>query len=287
MSALPISKLQALEHIANEISQGILVFPASVNAAIKLQKALDDPNCHIEAAIKLVITEPLLSARTVALANSAAFNRSGGPLITNVRTAVMRMGYKNLRALVAATIVRNFGSKIIDVTVRQKAEQLWEHTANVAAFSQAIARRLTYVNADTALFAAIVHEVGSFYLLSRADEFPSLLSDEGENVRLPIMDLINHEVMGQLSIPEPVCTAIDELPKCVLSEEPTTLTDTLLLARHFVKTVSPFSPAVTDASGVVVPASESIGAYVTDNNELNELLSDAEDDIKSMTSALL
>jgi hypothetical protein len=32
---------------------------------------------------------------------------------------------------------------------------------------------VTGVNEDTALFAGIVHEVGGFYLLSRAEEFPA------------------------------------------------------------------------------------------------------------------
>jgi hypothetical protein len=183
--------------------------------------------------------------------------------------------------------VRNFGSKIIDPKIRDKATQLWEHTANVAGFSQAIARRLTYVNADTALFAAIVHDVGAFYLLSRADEFPSLVNEESDKAFQPLFDMINHEVMMQLSIPEPVSAAIDELPKCLLSDPPATLTDTLLLARHFVTTTSPFAKVATDADGAPEFESESIGGYITDNSELTELLSDAAEDIKLMVSALI
>jgi len=48
---------------------------------------------------------------------------------------------------------------------------VWEHTAHVASLSQVIARRVTNVDPDTAMFAGIVHEVAGFYLLSRAAEF--------------------------------------------------------------------------------------------------------------------
>ena len=45
------------------------------------------------------------------------------------------------------------------------------------AYEQArvLARRVTRQNPDAAFFAGIVHEVGSFYLISRAADFPGLL----------------------------------------------------------------------------------------------------------------
>jgi HD-like signal output (HDOD) protein len=78
-----------------------------------LQQALADPDCHIEAAAKLVQADPLLAARTVAIANSVAFNRSGNE-ITSVRNAVQRLGVRTLQSVVASLIVRQLGSTITD-----------------------------------------------------------------------------------------------------------------------------------------------------------------------------
>jgi len=72
-----------------------------------------------------VRAESKLAARTVALANSSTFNSSGRP-ITNVRSAVTRVGYRNLQMLVASLVVRQFGARIEDPALRAKAEQLWE-----------------------------------------------------------------------------------------------------------------------------------------------------------------
>jgi HD-like signal output (HDOD) protein len=111
---LTMNKLEAYGHIAAMAIRGELVFPTSVNAALRVQLALDDPECPIDKAISLVLAEPQLAARTVAISNSAMFNRAGAPVITNVRGAIMRIGYQNLFALAAAMVVRQFGSKISD-----------------------------------------------------------------------------------------------------------------------------------------------------------------------------
>ena len=87
-----MNRLETFGYIAAQAARGDLTFPTSVNAALRLQLALDDPDCHIEDAIKLVLGEPQLAARTVALANSVVYNRNSAAPITNVRTAVMRIG---------------------------------------------------------------------------------------------------------------------------------------------------------------------------------------------------
>jgi HD-like signal output (HDOD) protein len=210
-----------------------------VNAVLRLQLALDDPDCHLEDAIRLVLGEPQLAARTVALANTAAFNSAGKSQITNVRAAVARIGYRRLQALVASLVVRQFGSRIVDPALRAKAEQLWAHTAHVAALAEAFARRVTFVNPDTALFAGIVHEVGGFYLLSRADEFPGLLDDDPEKWAELCEDVVSREVLKKLAVPEQVAEAIVELRNAWLGMPPDSLRDTLLLANQFAPVPSP------------------------------------------------
>ena len=83
--------------------------------------------------------------------------------------------------MVASVIVRQLGSHITDPQLRAKTAKLWEHTAHVAALSQVLAKKVTHVDPETAMFAAIVHEVGGFYLLSRAEEYPGLLDDNTED----------------------------------------------------------------------------------------------------------
>jgi HD-like signal output (HDOD) protein len=278
-----VNRLEAFGYIAAQAARGDITFPTSVNAVLRLQVALDDPDCHLEHAIRLVLGEPRLAARTVALANSAAFNGNGGKAITNVRAAVTRIGYRRLQALVASLVVRQFGSHIVDPALRAKAAQLWEHTAHVAALAEVFARRVTFVNPDTALFAAIVHEVGGFYLLSRADEFPGLLDEDPEKWSELCEEVVSREVLRKLAIPEPVAEAVTELRDGWMHMPPTTLLDTLLLANQFAPVFSPLGappPPRPDHSDSVID-------FVVDEATLDGILSEASEAYKSMGEALL
>ena len=278
-----MNKLEAYGHIAALAIRGDLVFPTSVNAALRVQLALDDPECPIDEAIRLVLAEPQLAARTVALANSAMFNRTGGPEVTNVRAAIMRIGYHNLFALAAAMVVRQFGSKIADPALRAKAEQLWQHTVHVACLARIIARDVTYTNPDTALFAAIVHEVGNFYLLSRADEFPGLLEDDPDNWQPASEEIITREVLNKLNIPEPVSAAIQGMRDSFLQIPPETLLDTLLLANHLSPVASPLQAAPRE----LPPHSESVIDLFIDEEMMEELLAQAGKDAEAMNATML
>ncbi|MCC2957154.1 HDOD domain-containing protein [Massilia sp. IC2-477] len=243
-----MNKLEAFGYIAAQAARGDITFPTSVNAVLRLQLALDDPDCHVDEAIRLVLSEPQLAARTVALANTAAYGSgAGGMQVTNVRAAVLRIGYRRLRGLVAALMVRQFGHRIADPILRAKAEQLWTHSAQVAALAHSVARHVTRVDPDTALFAGIVHEVGGFYLLSRADEFPGLLEDDTDRWGVLVEDVAGAEIMRKLDIPADVAEAIGALRDGVLQPEPHTLLDTLLLANRYALVDSPLgAPRLDD-----------------------------------------
>jgi HD-like signal output (HDOD) protein len=277
-----MDKVEAFGYIAAQAARGEITFPTSVNAALRLQLALDDPNCHIEDAIKLVLSEPQLAARTVALANSAAFNRTG-ETVTNARAAVMRIGYASLQTLVASLVVRQVGSRIEDPVLRAKAEQLWEHTANVAALAQVLARRVTFVNPDTAMFAAIVHEVGAFYLLSRADEFPGLLEDDPEKWAELCEEVVSREVMKKLKIPELVRTAIESLRDGWVNMPPSTLLDTLLLANQF----SPVPSPLARQEEAMPEHGDSVLDFAVAKEMLSKILDESAAEVRSMSAALL
>jgi HD-like signal output (HDOD) protein len=277
-----VNRLEAFGTIAAQAARGEISFPTSVNAVLRLQHALNDPDCHLEDAIRLVLGEPQLAARTVALANSSTFNSSGKP-ITNVRSAVTRVGYRNLQMLVASLVVRQFGARIEDPDLRDKAEQLWEHTVQVAALAHVFARRVTFVNPDTAMFTGIVHEVGGFYLLSRADGFPGLLDDDPEKWAELCEDVVTREVARKLALPEPVAEAIFELRGSFLHMPPTTLLDTLLLANLYASVPSPLGTM----RAPLPDHSESMLDYLLDEDSLHRMIAEAAEISASMGGPLL
>src|SRR5471030_1677614 len=256
-----MDRLAALSHIAAQASRGELSFPANVRASVKLQEALSDPDCHFEAAAKLIQADPLLA----------------------VRSAVQRLGVRTLQSLVAALIVRQIGNQIADPALRAHAAQLWEHTAHVAALSQVIARRVTHVDPDTALFAGIVHEVGGFYMLSRAELYPGIMDGEPEDWIAHGETEIGRGVIRQLAVPAPVSRAVEAMWVGMRALPPETLGDTLLLANDLAPVLSPLyeRPGATS-----LLAARTIDFAVGDGT-LDSILRESAHEVESLYAVLM
>lgn len=277
-----VNRLETFGLIAAQAERGEMRFPTSVNAVLRLQQALARADCHQEEAIKLVLGEPQLAARTVALGNSAAF--AGAGAVTSVRAALGRIGMRNLQLLVSSLVVRQFGSRIVDAGLRAKAEQLWQHTAHVAALARVLARRVTGVDADTAVFAAIVHEVGGFYLLSRADDFPGLLDADPENWIALCEEVVSAEVLKKLDVPAAVSSAILHMRHGLMAMPPASLQDTLLLANQMAPVASPLD------GGAAAPSlahEQSALDLLFDRVTMHSIAAEALEEYRQMSAALL
>jgi HD-like signal output (HDOD) protein len=277
-----MDRLEALKSIAAQAGRGELTFPTSVDATLKLQRALLDGDCHVDTAARLVQAEPLLAARTVSIANSVAYNRAGND-VTNVRAAVQRVGFRTLGALAAAVIVRQLASEITDPALRARADRLWEHSAHVAALAQVVARRVSRVDPETAMFAGIVHEVGGFYLLSRAGDYPGLLDGEPEEWIEHGEVALGRAVLLRLGVPAPVMGAIEALWNGMRALPPETLGDTLMLAND----LSPVASPLHERAGALTQQAAATIDFTTGEGTLARILEESADEVRGLTAALL
>jgi HD-like signal output (HDOD) protein len=167
--------------------------------------------------------------------------------------------------------------------LKKKSAELWEHTACVASLAQVLARRMTRINPDTALFAGIVHEVGGFYLLSRAGEFPGLLDGELEGWVEYGEKVIGRGVLKALEIPETICESIEQVWQGIGGTPPVTLGDILILANALATTMSPLQPA----SAVAIQDADNLVDFTIGDETLSSILDDATEQIESLREALL
>jgi len=231
---------EILVRLAAEAEGGEMVFPTHTELALRVRRALDDPDCSLDRLAKLVRGEPLLAARVVAMANSVVYNRTGR-VTTDLRNAVASIGFKALSGLAMALIVRQMEAMPKLPAHRALAAQLWEHTAHVASIAYVLARRVTHQDPDTAFFAGIVHEVGGFYLISRAASFSGLLEGSLHGWYRSGEVRVGRAVLKALSVPQAVVAAIEVMWKGYLALPPETLGDTLLLAEQLAHVDSPLN----------------------------------------------
>ena len=271
----------ALDVIATDAARGDIVFPTHSEIALRVQRLLDDPECSIDALGKLIGAEPILATRVLAIANSIAYN-PGGRIISEVKSAVSRLGFATLRALAASVIVRQMKDMTLAENHRALAAKLWEHTASVAALARVIAHRVTRQNPDAAFLAGIVHEIGGFYLIARADDFPGLLTsglelwhDDGEAA-------VGRAVLRALQAPAPILEAMETLWTGFLAMPPTSLGDTLLLADQLSPTESP----IDALAGMSRKGMSAELELLIDEDTLSGILAESAEEVASLCAAL-
>lgn len=266
-----------------------LVFVTSSAGLIRLIDRASRDDCTIEEAARLVHNEPLVSARMVAMANSAAYSRSDR-IITNVKDALGMLGLGVLKAVASAVVVGQLADKAAranELTV----SRLWAHSLEVAALASVIARNFTRVPPETALFAGIVHEIAGFYVLSKADQLVDVTG--GDVVGAVRRDAASHEdgsasvlavgtrrLLSALQIPDEVAEAVEGLWRGYLIVPPETLSDTLMVANLMATTPSPFDVADGKAALSDVDLD-----HVMNKSEVALVLREAYDQILSIQQA--
>ena len=277
-----MDKRETFKAIATQVAQGELAFPTGAQVALKVRQTLDDPDCHVDAAAKLIQAEPLLAARVIAIANSVVYNRSGQE-ITDVRVAVSRLGFSTVRSLAMALVTRQMAGKSTEPKHQELVNKLWEHTAHVASLAHAIARHVTHQDPEAALFAGIIHEIGGFYMLSRAGDFPSLLDGDFTDWLEQGEVEVGRAVLNKLSVPESVATAIEAYWDGFLAMPPVTLADTLLLAEELAPVPSPLHYLDDRDAGEGMTASIEM---VIGEETLTLILKESAEEVSSLTKAL-
>jgi HD-like signal output (HDOD) protein len=176
----PISDPEAfafVQALASELSTGKVELPSFPDIAMRVRQVLADENVTPEMVVRVVGSEPALAARLLQLANSAALNFSG-KAVTDLRTAVNRMGFNMVRSAAIAFAMSQLKKVDSLKGLEKPLDELWKRSAGVAAMSYVIGRRLAKVNPDTALLAGLLHGVGQLYILARSAKHPNLFANE-------------------------------------------------------------------------------------------------------------
>jgi HD-like signal output (HDOD) protein len=168
-----------VQQLSRELSKGQLEVPGFPEIAMRVRRALKDPNCTSATIASLVSAEPMIAARLLRMANSAAL-RPGKVEIKDLKTAISRIGLSLVRSAAMSFAAEQMRLAHKLEAVRAELESVWQDSTAVAANAYVLARRVKKVNPDESLLAGLMHAVGKLYILSRAEQHLALLEDRHE-----------------------------------------------------------------------------------------------------------
>jgi HD-like signal output (HDOD) protein len=218
--------------LAAELSKGQVNLPSVPEVVIKLQRALSDENASNETVVIVVSSEPMLAAKLMTMANSAALNPSERK-IADLRTAVARVGFNIVRSAALSFAVEQLRRSAEYQHLTPQLDVMWKASVQIAALSHVIARRFTSLNGDTALLTGLMHNVGRIYILTRASKFPALMADplSFNSITRDWHANVARAVLDNWRMPEEIVDAVggyEDMDRELRG--PVTLTDVLSLA---------------------------------------------------------
>ena len=283
MSQTVFEAADAFRNAVIKATVGELSFPTSLDAGRRVLKAVENPDLGMAALAKIVVAEPLLSAKVIRLANSVALNPSN-QVIRDVRQAVLRVGMDPIKSLAMVLIMDQLRQSQRHSGCRDLSNRLWERSVHVAALSYVLARKLTRLNADEVMFAGIVHDLGRFYLLSRAADYPALLEDTvilAETIN-DLAERVTEMVLEALKLPASVVDAVLASRQFSGVMPPASLGDILFVAG----VVSPRRDPFEELDARVIPMANSAVMLGLDQSTVAEVIAASGDEIYSIVIAL-
>jgi putative nucleotidyltransferase with HDIG domain len=162
--------------IYDDLINDQLVVPSMPEVALKIRRLVEDADIPVTELAKALNTDPAISAKLIKSANGALYH--GQPAVDTCARAISRLGLNTTKHLVVSFVLRNlFHEKIHTDLLNERARDLWHHSVEIACISMALAQASSGLDAEEALLAGLLHDIGELVILTYAESYPDLIVD--------------------------------------------------------------------------------------------------------------
>ena len=165
----------AMQQLRAHFHEAHCELPSLPDLALKIGQAIDDPKNDNEHIARLIQLDPSLTARMLSVVNSAAFG--GLSKITSISQATARLGRHKVRSLVYSCLLKGI-FEASSPAMKQRAEALWQHSVSVAALAFVLGRATPGIDAEQALLAGLIQDIGAVAIIGGINQFPALTRRE-------------------------------------------------------------------------------------------------------------
>jgi HD-like signal output (HDOD) protein/CheY-like chemotaxis protein len=151
--------------VLDQLRRGEIVVPPVPAVLTELRALLARPNAGMHEITSLVERDPRLAAEVLRLTRSAHYAR--GARINDMRTAIGRLGLRQLQSLVQTVILRDI-HQATDPGLRQDQLRIWRASIGRAVAMRALAELVgpsAKLDPETAYLAGLFADVGASFLL--------------------------------------------------------------------------------------------------------------------------
>ncbi len=170
--AVPVPLLEAMERDLSRGTAALPILPKGAREALRLAKKAD---VDMNDVVEVIEGDPALTARLLAIANSAIYNR--GFAMTSVRRAVVRLGLQATRDILFQAV---YAAVLYDVPgFKARVEATFVHGVVTSRVARRVAQ-IVGVDHDAAFLTGLLHDVGKGRLYKIANKLGRVDSEDVE-----------------------------------------------------------------------------------------------------------
>ncbi|GAB6067113.1 HDOD domain-containing protein [Methylothermus subterraneus] len=163
-----------LDYLRGEIQANRLILPSLPEVALKVRDAVDREELSAAKLAALIAEDAALAARLIQVANSPLYR--GRVEITSLPMAITRLGMNTVRTLLLSLAMQQVFQPTSPLLDRY-FHAIWQTSVEVAAIGRALASLCPHLNAEHALLAGLIFQIGKLPILTLAEQTPNLAND--------------------------------------------------------------------------------------------------------------
>lgn len=275
--------LNFFNDFAQQLRKRDIDLPPFPDVYAKILNALNDPGLSMDHLARIVTAAPDLCVRILLLTNSALMNRAGVE-ITDINIAVTRLGVSAVRNATVSIASKELFDIPKHSPLRKKLDTLRSMSVRTAAYAYSLAAQSDQpALRDDAMLTGLLHNVGSFYILTKTEEFPEFADEELCHAWMPGIGCALIENWG---FSEDISKAVEEQNQV---EEPhfgpTSLRDILIVSKLLAEVHGSDNP---DALGEELPWNNvpALGTLGFNPENIAQTIEEISDEVESFISAL-
>lgn len=161
--------------------------PTLPHAATRALAIVKDPDCSVQDFTRIIGTDPALAASLLKLVNSSYY--AAATRVSNLTTAVVRLGLRETQNLILAVSVRSV-FRWVPAGQEESRDRLWKHSDRTAILCRSLNSELGLGFQGEELSAGLAHDLGRILV---AVAFPEAFHQIIRSAPLGEADLLERE----------------------------------------------------------------------------------------------
>ncbi len=158
---------------AEAVRRDNIPLPSLPSIATRVRQAVA-AECGTRELAQIVNGDAAIATKVVRAANGPLYRSD--TQTTTVSEAITRLGVSTTQQLVMSFVLKEIFSTQIPA-LKAKMRAVWTHTQAMAVGSFVLAREFRLLNAERALFAGLLHDIGAVSLIAYSERFPAVWED--------------------------------------------------------------------------------------------------------------